>query len=490
PGERLASDGEILEGSPHIDESMLTGEPMPVAKSPGDRVIGGTVNGAGSFRFRATHVGSDTTLAGIIKMVEEAQATRLPVQELVDRITLWFVPAILAVAAGTVLAWLVFGPDPALSFALVAGVSVLIIACPCAMGLATPVSIMVGTGRAAELGVLFRKGDALQRLETIDMVAFDKTGTLTEGRPALSDIILAESVSGEDVLSLVAAIESQSEHPVAKAICQAAEDKSLPVLKAQSFRAETGKGVSGRVQARELRVGSARYLSDAGIETSAFAQEAEILAATGKTTLFVGIDGACVAVLAISDPIRQGMREAVAALQERGVEVAMITGDTSVTANAVARELGIQNVIAEVLPDGKRAALQRLKSNGATLAFVGDGINDAPALAEADVGFAVGSGTDVAIEAGDVVLISGAPQGVLQAIHLSKAVMRNIRQNLFWAFAYNTALIPVAAGLLYPVLGVMLSPVFAAGAMALSSVFVVSNALRLRSVSVVDKGPI
>ena len=487
PGERVASDGEIVEGNPHIDESMLTGEPMPVAKAPGDTVIGGTVNGAGSFRFRATRVGSDTVLAEIIRMVEEAQATRLPVQELVDKVTLWFVPVILGLAACTVLAWLAFGPDPALSFALVAGVSVLIIACPCAMGLATPVSIMVGTGRAAELGVLFRKGDALQRLESVDMVAFDKTGTLTEGKPVLSDVLLAEGCTHDEVLSVIAALEAQSEHPVAHAICEAAKEANLPAPRLRDFKSEPGKGVTGLVGGKTVHVGSGRYITQVTGEVAAFDKETRALSASGKTVLFVAIDRRCVAALAVSDPIRAGVHEALAALRARGLEIAMITGDTSATANSVAAELGIQHVIADVLPDGKRAALQKLKSKGATLAFVGDGINDAPALADADVGFAVGSGTDVAMEAGDVVLMSPAPQGVLQAIHLSHSVMRNIRQNLFWAFAYNSALIPLAAGLFYPLLGLMLSPVFAAGAMALSSVFVVSNALRLRNVTAVEE---
>ncbi|MEX0279761.1 MAG: copper-translocating P-type ATPase [Arenibacterium sp.] len=480
PGERVASDGEVLDGTPYIDESMLTGEPMPVAKSPGDPVIGGTVNGMGSFRFRATRVGSETVLSGIIRMVEQAQATRLPVQDLVDRITLWFVPVIMALASLTVLAWLVFGPDPALSFALVAGVSVLIIACPCAMGLATPVSIMVGTGRGAELGVLFRKGDALQRLENVDIVAFDKTGTLTEGRPVLSDVVLADGVKRDAVLSVVAAIEMQSEHPVARALCEAVRQEGLAVPKVSAFKAAPGKGVEGRVGGKEVRIGSLRYLSEAGIAPVPFADQADEMAASGKTVLFVAIDGQSVAALAVSDPIRRGIAEALDGLRSVGLEIAMITGDTAATAGAVAAELGIHKVIADVLPDGKRDALQQLKSEGAKLAFVGDGINDAPALAEADVGLAVGSGTDVAIEAGDVILISGAPQGVLRAIRLSRAVMRNIRQNLFWAFAYNTALIPLAAGLFYPLYGTLLSPVFAAGAMALSSVFVVSNALRLR----------
>ena len=481
PGERIAVDGEVIDGASHVDESMITGEPIPVAKAPGDPVTGGTVNGAGGFRFRAIRVGADTTLSQIIRMVEEAQGAKLPIQGLVDRITLWFVPTVIGVALLTVGVWIFFGPSPALGYALVAGVSVLIIACPCAMGLATPTSIMVGTGRAAEMGVLFRKGDALQALAGVSVVALDKTGTVTEGRPELTDLFPTEGFDRAEVLALIAAVEARSEHPVAEAIVRAAQAEGAHLPEVQDFSSVTGYGVKARLAGREVLVGADRFMVQEGVDTSALATREAELARKGRTALFAAIDGKAAALIAVADPVKPASRAAIAALHDLGLKVAMITGDKRETAEAIARETGIDHVVAGVLPDGKVAALDQLRNGGARIAFVGDGINDAPALAYADVGIAIGTGTDVAIESADVVLMSGDLRGVVNAYQVSRSTMRNIRQNLFWAFGYNTALIPVAAGALYPALGVLLSPILAAGAMALSSVFVLSNALRLRS---------
>ncbi|RKF12272.1 copper-translocating P-type ATPase [Roseovarius spongiae] len=483
PGERIAVDGEVTDGSAHVDESMITGEPVPVAKGTGDPVTGGTVNGTGAFQFRATRVGADTTLAQIIRMVEQAQGAKLPIQGMVDRITLWFVPAVMAFAALTVLVWLVVGPSPALSYALVAGVSVLIIACPCAMGLATPTSIMVGTGRAAEMGVLFRKGDALQQLSGIGVVAVDKTGTVTEGRPELTDMVLSGGFVRTEVLALVAAVEAQSEHPIADAIVRAARAENVARHEVESFESITGHGVRARVAGRDVLVGADRLMRREGLELGTLAEAETRLAEQGRTALFAAIDGRVAAVIAVADPVKLSSAAAIGALHDLGLKVAMITGDKRETADAIARETGIDQVVAGVLPDGKVAALDDLEKGGRQVAFVGDGINDAPALAHADVGIAIGTGTDVAIESADVVLMSGDLRGVVNAYKVSTRTMRNIRQNLFWAFGYNVALIPVAAGVLYPALGLLLSPVLAAGAMALSSVFVLTNALRLRRVS-------
>jgi len=479
PGERVPVDGEVIEGESWIDESMITGEPLPVAKSAGATVTGGTVNQTGAFAFRATAVGGDTMLAQIIRMVEEAQGSKLPIQGLVDKITMWFVPAVMTLAALTFGVWFFFGPDPALTFGLVNAVAVLIIACPCAMGLATPTSIMVGTGRGAELGVLFRKGDALQGLQDARVVALDKTGTLTEGKPTLTDLVLADGFQRADVLSRIAAVEAKSEHPIARAIVEAAEAEGLTLPALSRFESVTGFGVAAEAGGIRVEIGADRYMVKLGHDVGTFADAAARLADEGKSPLYAAIGGRLAAIIAVADPIKETTPEAIRALHALGLKVAMITGDNRRTAEAIARRLGIDEVVAEVLPDGKVAAIKRLKSLG-SVAFVGDGINDAPALAESDVGLAIGTGTDVAIEAADVVLMSGSLKGVPNAIALSRATMRNIRQNLFWAFAYNAALIPVAAGALWPVSGVLLSPVFAAGAMALSSVFVLGNALRLR----------
>ncbi|MBC7141111.1 MAG: copper-translocating P-type ATPase [Rhodobacteraceae bacterium] len=479
PGERVAVDGVIAEGQGWIDESMLTGEPAPVEKSAGASITGGTVNGAAALSFRVTATGADTVLARIIAMVSDAQGAKLPVQALVDRITLWFVPAVMTLAALAFTVWLLLGPEPALTHALVAGISVLIIACPCAMGLATPVSILVGTGRGAELGLLFRRGDALQRLAEARIVAFDKTGTLTEGHPALTDLIPAEGFDEATVLGLAAAAEARSEHPLARAILDAARARGLTPPEATEVKALPGRGLTARVGGRAILIGNARALEEAGIDPGPLAEAAKRLAADARTPILVAIDGRAAALLAVADPVKPSARAAIAALHAMGVKTAMISGDTTATVEAIAKDLGIDHVAAEVLPDGKVAALEALKSQGTT-AFTGDGINDAPALAAADIGIAMGTGTDVAIEAAEVVLMTGDPAAVADAVRLSRATMRNIRQNLFWAFGYNVILIPVAAGALYPLNGMLLSPMLAAGAMALSSVFVVTNALRLR----------
>lgn len=482
PGERIPMDGEVFEGTSNVDESMITGEPIAVSKATGDSVTGGTVNGTGSLTFRVTRVGDDTTLAQIIRMVEEAQGTKLPIQGLVDRVTMWFVPAVLVLAALTVLVWLLVGPDPAITFALVAGVSVLIIACPCAMGLATPTSIMVGTGRAAEMGVLFRKGDALQALNDVDVIALDKTGTVTQGKPTLTDLVLAEGFVRGEALQLIASVEAQSEHPIADAIVQSAKAEGLALSRTEDFTSITGYGVSADVDGRQLLIGADRLMTREGIDIGPLADDERRLAEQGRTALYAAIDGKLAAVIAVSDPVKPSSAAAIAGLHALGLKVVMITGDKQETAEAIARETGIDHVVAGVLPDGKVAALESLRAEGKIIAFVGDGINDAPALAFADVGIAIGTGTDVAIESADVVLMSGDLRGVVNASEVSRATMRNIKQNLIWAFAYNAALIPVAAGVLYPAFGILLSPVFAAGAMALSSVSVLANALRLRKV--------
>lgn len=483
PGERIAVDGVVTLGASFVDESMISGEPAPVEKHADAPVTGGTVNGSGTLTFRATAIGGDTMLAQIIRMVEQAQGARLPIQDLVNRITLWFVPAVMALALLTFVLWLLVGPDPALGFALVAAVAVLIIACPCAMGLATPTSIMVGTGRAAELGVLFRQGDALQTLSDVSVIALDKTGTLTQGRPELTDLKITEGFDEADVLRLVASVEAKSEHPVGAAIVRYSAQSGIALAPVEEFTSLTGYGVTAVVDGRTIVVGADRLMIREGIaleDTQAFA---DALGQAGKTPLYAAIDGRLAAVIAVSDPVKPSTAAAIARFHDLGLEVAMITGDNRATATAIAARLGIDTVVAEVLPAGKVAAVAQLQTNGRKVVFVGDGINDAPALASADVGIAIGTGTDVAIEAADVVLMSGDLMGVVNALHVSRQTLRNIRQNLFWAFGYNALLIPVAAGLFYPVFGLLLSPALAAGAMALSSVFVLTNALRLRWIS-------
>ncbi|MCE8041348.1 copper-translocating P-type ATPase [Halomonas daqingensis] len=481
PGEKIAVDGEVVEGASYVDESMITGEPVPVEKTPGAQVVGGTINKTGAFSFRATNVGADTVLAQIIRMVESAQGAKLPIQALVDKVTAWFVPIVIAIALLTCIAWLTLGPGPAISFALVNAVAVLIIACPCAMGLATPTSIMVGTGRAAEIGILFRKGEALQTLRHAEVVALDKTGTLTKGRPELTDLMVTDGFEHDVVLQLVASVESRSEHPIAEAIIEGAKARGLALQSIDSFDAVPGFGIKASVAGHEVWVGADRLMTGNGIDVHRFEDEATQLADEGKSPLYAAIDGRLAAILAVSDPIKESTPQALKALHELGLKVAMITGDNRRTAQAIARQLGIDEVVAEVLPDGKVEAVKALRQGGRQVAFVGDGINDAPALAEADVGIAIGTGTDVAIESADIVLMSGDLTGVPNAIGLSRATLRNIKQNLFWAFAYNTALIPVATGAFFPLFGILLSPVFAAAAMALSSIFVLGNALRLKT---------
>ncbi|TVP89563.1 MAG: copper-translocating P-type ATPase [Thioalkalivibrio sp.] len=480
PGERLPVDGHVVEGSSWVDESMITGEPVPALKEPEAKVVGGTVNGEGSLTFVATRVGSDTVLAQIIRMVEAAQGSKLPIQALVDRVTRYFVPVVIGIAVLTFVVWLAFGPAPALTLALVNAVAVLIIACPCAMGLATPTSIMVGTGKGAEMGVLFRGGDALQALRGIEIVAMDKTGTLTEGRPELTGIRTGEGLEEEAVLALAAGVEMHSEHPIAQAIVRGAEARGLAVKEARDFAATPGQGARATVDGRDVRVGSRRFLSEFGVDTREFDSDADRMADQGATTLYVAVDGRLGALLAVADPPKPSAAPTVEWLHGEGLRVVMISGDNRRTAEAIARQVGIDEVIAEVLPEGKVEAVRDLQQGGRRVAFVGDGINDAPALAQAEIGIAIGSGTDVAMESAEVVLMSGNLSGIRQAIALSRATLRNIKQNLFWAFAYNASLLPVAAGVLYPFIGLLLSPMFAALAMAFSSVSVVTNALRLK----------
>ncbi len=480
PGEKIPVDGRVMGGNSFVDESMITGEPVPVKKQAGAKVVGGTINQNGALQFEATKVGADTALAQIIKLVETAQGSKPPIQGLADRVVAVFVPVVLGVAALTFVLWLIFGGASALSFALVTTVAVLIIACPCAMGLATPTSAMVGTGKAAELGVLFKGGAALESLQGLDVIAFDKTGTLTEGKPTLTDFGLAPGFDRAEVLKLVAAAEGQSEHPIARAIVDAAKKEGVQLLTPESFEAVPGFGLEARVDGRLVRVGADRYMKKLGLSVDEFAAQAAQLGDGGKSPLYAAVDGRLAAVLAVADPIKEGSIEAVRALHRQGLRVAMITGDNQRTAHAIASQLDIDTVLAEVLPGGKSDAVKELQGQGNKVGFVGDGINDAPALAQSDVGLAIGTGTDVAVETADVVLMSGDLRGVPNALALSRATLRNIKLNLVWAFGYNIILIPVAAGALYPALGWLLSPVLAAAAMGFSSVFVLSNALRLR----------
>lgn len=481
PGERIAVDGKVIAGSSFVDESMLTGEALPVERKPDDMVVGGTLNKQGALTICVNKIGKDTVLARIIQMVEQAQSAKLPIQALVDKVTSVFVPIVMTLALITVLVWLVFGPQPALSFALVNGVAVLIIACPCAMGLATPTSIMVGTGRAAELGVLFRKGQALQTLRDACVIALDKTGTLTNGKPELTDFVLQNGFDADDTLSLLASVEQSSEHPIAEAIVRAAQTRQLPLHPIDKFSAVAGMGVRASVRGHTIFVGADRYMLQQGASLNGVETLSAALAELGKTPLYAMIDGQLAAVIAVADTIKEGTPAAIQAFHALGLKVAMITGDNHKTARSIARQLGIDEVVGEVLPQGKVEAVRTLRKRFGNVAFVGDGINDAPALAEADTGIAVGTGTDIAIESADVVLMGGDLHGVVNALAISKATIRNIRQNLFWAFAYNAALIPVAAGVLYPLNGTLLSPMLAAGAMAMSSIFVLGNALRLRT---------
>lgn len=480
PGERVPVDGEVLDGSSFVDESMITGEPDPARKQAGAAVTGGTVNGSGALRITARKVGADTVLAQIVRTVEAAQGAKLPIQAVVDRVTLWFVPAVMALALATFLAWLAFGPSPALSHALVNAVAVLIIACPCAMGLATPTSIMVGTGKGAELGILFRQGDALQALRDADIVVLDKTGTLTKGKPELTDIEAAPGFDESEVLRLVASAENRSEHPLAQAIVAAAKARGLALAEPTDFVSDPGLGVTATVEGRPIAVGGHRLMAQLKLDIASFAAQAQRLGEAGRTPLYAAVDGRLAAIIAVADAIKETTPEAIATLHRLGLRVAMITGDDRRTAEAIGRQLGIDTVHAEVLPVDKARIVEQLQAGGAKVAFVGDGINDAPALARADIGVAIGTGTDIAIESADVVLMSGDLMGVPRAIALSQATIANIRQNLAWAFGYNILLIPVAAGALYPAFGIQMSPIFAGLAMALSSVSVLANALRLK----------
>jgi P-type Cu+ transporter len=483
PGERVPLDGTVTEGASFVDQSMITGEPIPVEKAIGAEVVGGTINKTGAFRFLVTKVGKDTVLSRIIKMVEEAQATKPAIQRLADRIAMVFVPVVIAVAALTFVTWLGIGPAPALTFAFVTAVSVLLIACPCAMGLATPTAIMVGTGKGAEMGVLFRKGTALETLAKVDTVVLDKTGTLTLGRPALTDFVrlgAARNMDDDALLAAVASAEAKSEHPIAEAIVNAASAKGLELPVLSGFRAEPGYGIEAKVCGRTLHVGADRFMKKLGVPIEGAAVQAEKLAEAAKTPLYAALDRELAAVIAVADPLKEGSREAVAALHGLGLEVAMLTGDNRRTAEAIALSAGIDRVVAEVLPDQKAREVARLQGEGRKVAFVGDGINDAPALAQADVGIAIGTGTDIAVEAGDVILVSGDLRGIVNAVALSRRTLRTIWGNFFWAYAYNVSLIPLAAGALYPLLGILLNPMLAAAAMSISSTFVVTNSLRLR----------
>jgi Cu+-exporting ATPase len=483
-GERLPVDGEVVDGSSYVDESMLTGESVPVRKTAGARVTGGTVNGTGALTFRTTGVGADTALSRIIRLVEDAQASRPPIQGLADRVVAVFVPVVLIIAAVTFAAWMLIGGEGALANALVHTVAVLIIACPCAMGLATPVSVMVGSGRAAQMGVLFRSGAALEGLGTAQVVAVDKTGTVTRGRPEVTEVVAQRRWQGAEgeLLRLIAAAEASSEHPLARAIERAAlgQDEGVGALPATDFQAIPGYGIRASVNGHRVEAGAARYMAKLRLDLGELEAQADALARRGRTPVFAAVDGELAGLLGVADPVRAGSAQAIYTLQRQGTEVAMITGDTRATAQAVAAEVGVSRVLAEVLPEGKSDAVQALQTGGRKVAFVGDGINDAPALARADVGVAIGTGTDVAVETADVILMSGDLRGVPNAVALSRATLRNIRVNLFWAFAYNIVLIPVAAGVL-SAWNITLSPVLAAAAMGLSSIFVLSNALRLRA---------
>jgi Cu+-exporting ATPase len=480
PGEKIPVDGEVVDGQSSVDESMVTGEPIPMTKRPGDAVIGATINQTGVFRFRATRVGRDTMLAQIVRLVQQAQGSKAPIQRLADVMASYFVPAVIFIAIATFAAWFVFGPQPAFTSAMVSAVAVLIIACPCALGLATPLSIMVGTGKGAEQGILIRSAEALETAHRLDAVVLDKTGTITRGEPALTDAIPVRGVGESDLLRLAASAEQASEHPLAAAVVSGARLLELGFAEPTGFESLTGRGIRASVNGRAVLIGNPALMRDADVDAAELIEVADRLSNDGKTPLLVAIDGEAAGVLGVADTVKPESASAVATLRGLGLQVTMITGDNRRTGAAMARQVGIERVLAEVLPARKASEVRRLQAEGRRVAMVGDGINDAPALAQADVGMAIGTGTDVAIESSDITLISGALTGVVAAIRLSRATMRNIRQNLFFAFAYNVIGIPVAAGVLYPFLGLRLSPMIAAAAMALSSLSVVSNANRLR----------
>jgi Cu+-exporting ATPase len=480
PGEKLPVDGTVIEGRSAVDESMVTGESMPVTKETGANVIGGTMNQSGALVIEARKVGRDTMLSRIVQLVAEAQRSRAPIQRMADRVSGWFVPTVIAVALVAFGAWMIFGPAPQFSYGLVAAVAVLIIACPCALGLATPMSIMVGVGRGAQSGVLIKNAEALERMEKVDTLVIDKTGTLTEGKPAVTAIVAAAGFTETDVLRLAASVERASEHPLAVAIVRAAQERGVSTASVVDFDSPTGRGAVGTVDGKKIALGNAKFLGGLNVDVAGLSDQAEALRTDGATAIFMAVDGHVAGVLAIADPVKASTPEALSGLKAEGIRVVMLTGDNWTTAKAVARRLGIDDVEAEVLPDQKSAVVQRYKAGGCVVAMAGDGVNDAPALAAADVGIAMGTGTDVAMESAGITLLKGDLTGIVRARRLSQAVMSNIRQNLFFAFIYNALGVPVAAGVLYPVFGILLSPIIAAAAMSLSSVSVVGNALRLR----------
>jgi len=480
PGDRVPVDGTVEEGSSAVDESMITGESMPVEKMPGIRVVGGTVNQTGSFIMRAEKLGSETLLAQIVRMVAEAQRSRAPIQSLADKVSGYFVPAVLLVAVLTFIAWALWGPEPRFAYALVNAVAVLIIACPCALGLATPMAVMVGAGRGAHAGVLIRNAEALEMMEKVDTLVLDKTGTLTEGKPRMTSLLATGGISQVDLLLLVAAVEKLSEHPVAAAIVKEAEQRRLKIPQAENFQSFTGQGVAGEVLGRQIAVGTPDFLAGMGVDTGPISLQAETLRKQGNTVVLISVNGKAAGVIAVADPIKSSAREAVASLKRSGLRLVMLTGDNRATAEVIAKELGIAEFEAGILPDKKSTIVKRLQSEGHIVAMAGDGVNDAPALAQANVGIAMGTGTDVAMESGDITLIKGDLNALMRARNLSRATMSNIRQNLFFAFIYNLLGVPVAAGVLYPFTGLLLQPVFAAAAMSFSSVSVIANALRLR----------
>ena len=488
PGEKVPVDGEIIEGHSSLDESLVTGESMPVSKDVGAKVIGGTINASGGFVMRAERIGSETMLARIVQMVANAQRSRAPIQRLADQVSGWFVPLVIAVALMAFVAWAVWGPEPRYAFGLVAAVAVLIIACPCALGLATPMSIMVGVGRGAQAGVLIRDAEALERMEKIDTIVVDKTGTLTEGKPSVTAIAAVDGQDEDELLRLAASVEQASEHPLAAAIVKAAKERKLELAQVGGFDSPSGKGATGLVGRKRIVIGNAKFMGDLKIAIDALAGRVDAMRQDGSTAIFVGVNGKLAGAISIADAVKPSTPQALAALREAGVRIVMLTGDNRTTAEAVAKRLGITEVEADVLPDKKADVVARLKTQGRVVAMAGDGVNDAPALAAADVGIAMGTGTDVAMESAGVTLLKGDLMGIVRARHLSRAVMNNIRQNLFFAFIYNAAGVPIAAGVLYPVFGILLSPMIAAAAMALSSVSVIGNALRLRSVVIDEKG--
>lgn len=481
PGEKIPVDGEVLEGHSNVDESMITGEPMPVMKRVGTKVIGATINQTGSFVMKALHIGSDTMLSRIVQMVSDAQRSRAPIQRLADTVAGWFVPVVLIVSILTFILWAIYGPQPSFGYGLIAAVSVLIIACPCALGLATPMSIMVGVGEGAKNGVLIKNAEALENMEKINTLVVDKTGTLTEGHPKLTQICAVDAFTENEILALAGALEYHSEHPLARAVLLAAEEKNLPLAKVSNFNAPTGKGVSGVVNGRHIAIGNIRLMQECHAQNDELLTQADTFRAKGATVIFIAVDGKAAGLLVVEDPLKTNTLMSIHELQNMGINIIMLTGDSKKTGEAVAGQLGITKVIAEVMPEEKSNIITELKNKGFVVAMAGDGVNDAPALAIADIGIAMGTGTDVAIESADITLLKGDLNGIIKAKRLSEATMRNIRQNLFFAFIYNVLGIPIAAGLLYPITGQLLSPIIAATAMSLSSVSVITNALRLRS---------